>query len=212
MPKVITARARSSIAASTGCAGTSPWRALPDDDGLLRGMTRRPTQGFRQALLAGANRPDSWRHRYHHRSHRQASLCGPEITLFPAAVVGQSETGGCISIYSDLELLMPATRAGKDRCRSWHPPRSKPLLPHLEVVGQGGLMFPAQPTGTTFSFSRTTLAAYGVRILFGVSLALVAYAIGVATGEFRPSAPSSARRALGRPKGLAGALALESWH
>jgi hypothetical protein len=46
-------------------------------------------------------------------------------------------------------------------------------------------MLPAPPIGTTFSFSRATLAAYGARILFGVSLALVSYAIGVATGEFR---------------------------
>jgi hypothetical protein len=45
-------------------------------------------------------------------------------------------------------------------------------------------MLPTQRIGTTFSFSRATLAAYGARILFGVSFALVFYAIGVATGEF----------------------------
>jgi hypothetical protein len=44
-------------------------------------------------------------------------------------------------------------------------------------------MLPAQQIGTTFSFIRR-LVAYGVRIAFGVSLALVFYALGVATGEF----------------------------
>jgi hypothetical protein len=44
-----------------------------DDDRFSRRATGRPGYGIRQALLLGANRPESLRHRYRHRVHRQAS-------------------------------------------------------------------------------------------------------------------------------------------
>jgi hypothetical protein len=45
-------------------------------------------------------------------------------------------------------------------------------------------MSTAQRTKVRFPFFPATLAARGASILFGISLALVSYAIGVATGEF----------------------------
>lgn len=45
-------------------------------------------------------------------------------------------------------------------------------------------MFTAQRIGSTLASFLRTVAARGASILFGISLALVSYAIGVATGEF----------------------------